>query len=95
MHRLGSQIDLDANSDFIFSQQLFNIIELQFFLKIRGEPTAKTWVTNLVPYRGWGSDLNVCVIQDRLEHVVATDGPQITVGYNIDLFLRLPICYGL
>lgn len=64
-----------------YSTSVFHI------LKIREELIAKTWVINLVPYRGWGSNFNVCVSQDRLEHVVATDGPQITVGYNIDLFL--------
>lgn len=34
-----------------------------------------------------GKVISICVSQDRLEHVVATDGPQITAGYNIDLFL--------
>lgn len=29
----------------------------------------------------------VCVSQDRLGRMVVTDGPQITVGYNKDLFL--------
>lgn len=38
----------------------------------------------------------VCVSQDRLGQMVVTDGPQITVGYNKDLFLTPAAhCYGL
>lgn len=61
MCRLWSQTDLDTEIDLTALNKLFNPVELQFFTfyKIRGQLIGKAWVSNLVPYRGQGGNVNM------------------------------------